>query len=201
MRRAYQFLPVDTTMRWQDWTFVGMVVAGLLAFITLLQGNYVWAVVWSTIALFLFVVARISSKHHPGPMSYALRWFLFAPRPYLSYKHLKQILELKEGERLLEIGPGNGIHALPVASALTPKGRLDVLDIQQAMLLDLMDRAQAKKLANIFPTQGDATRLPYVDNTFDAVYLITVLGEIPAADQALREIRRVLKPKGRLVIG
>ena len=37
--------------------------------------------------------------------------------------------------------------------------------------------------------------------TFDAAYLVTVLGEVPDQDAALRELRRVLKPKGRLVVG
>jgi ubiquinone/menaquinone biosynthesis C-methylase UbiE len=50
------------------------------------------------------------------------------------------------------------------------------------------------------PTQGDAQKLPYADRTFDAAYLIGVLGEIPDAGMALRELRRVLKPGGRLVI-
>ena len=51
------------------------------------------------------------------------------------------------------------------------------------------------------PMQGDARHLPYADESFDGAYLVTVLGEIPDQDAALRELRRVLKPSGRLVVG
>jgi ubiquinone/menaquinone biosynthesis C-methylase UbiE len=44
-------------------------------------------------------------------------------------------------------------------------------------------------------------RLPYPDGTFDAALLIGVLGEIPDQLVALRELRRVLRPGGRLVVG
>ena len=44
-------------------------------------------------------------------------------------------------------------------------------------------------------------RLPYPDATFDAAYLITVLGEIPSSEAALRELRRVVKLAGRIVVG
>jgi ubiquinone/menaquinone biosynthesis C-methylase UbiE len=63
------------------------------------------------------------------------------------------------------------------------------------------DRASLKRcLANLTPTQGDAGRLPYPNAGFDAVYLTAVLGEIPDQNAALRELARVLKPGGRLVV-
>jgi ubiquinone/menaquinone biosynthesis C-methylase UbiE len=99
------------------------------------------------------------------------------------------------------VGPGVGIHALPIASALGPSARLDVLDVQPAMLEGLMARAHGAGLHNIHPATGDAARLPYPDHSFDAAYLVSVLGEVPDAPAAVRELRRVLKPGGRLVVG
>ena len=103
--------------------------------------------------------------------------------------------------RLLEIGPGLGVHALPIASSLLPDGVLEVLDVQQEMLDDLKRRAEKAGVTNIVAKQGDAQKLPYPDHSFDAAYLVGVLGEIPDEVAALRELRRVLKAQGRLVIG
>ncbi len=64
-----------------------------------------------------------------------------------------------------------------------------------------MRGAGERGLTNLVPTQGDATALPYEDASVDAVVLTAVLGEIPDTAAALREIRRVLRPSGRLVVG
>jgi ubiquinone/menaquinone biosynthesis C-methylase UbiE len=78
---------------------------------------------------------------------------------------------------------------------------VDVFDIQQEMLDHTMERAAERGLTNLRPTRGDARALPYGDNSFDAAVLVTVLGEIPDQDAALRELERVLLPGGRLIVG
>lgn len=134
-------------------------------------------------------------------MPYALRWVLYGPRWPLSAARLRRVLDPRPGERILEVGPGVGIYSLPIAAALGPDGRLDGLDVQRNMLGVLARRARRARVTNIVPTEGDAQRLPYPEGTFDAAYLIGVLGEVPDAAAALRELRRVLRPGGRLVIG
>jgi ubiquinone/menaquinone biosynthesis C-methylase UbiE len=101
----------------------------------------------------------------------------------------------------LEIGPGTGLQALHVARQLTDAGRLDIVDIQDEMLDHVMRRARAQGIASIVPARADARELPFPDGTFDAAYLVTVLGEIPDPGAAVRELRRVLAPSGRLVVG
>ena len=61
--------------------------------------------------------------------------------------------------------------------------------------------ASDRGVTNVRPTLGDAQALPFDDDAFDAAVLVTVLGEIPDQEQALREIARVLRPGGRLVVG
>jgi ubiquinone/menaquinone biosynthesis C-methylase UbiE len=124
-----------------------------------------------------------------------------APHPFITRARLREILEPRPGERVLEVGPGTGYYSLPVASWIGPEGRLDVLDVQQEMLDHTMRRASEEGLSNIEPALGDARGMPYADDTFDAAYLVTVLGEIPDQDAALRELHRVVKPGGRIVVG
>jgi ubiquinone/menaquinone biosynthesis C-methylase UbiE len=78
---------------------------------------------------------------------------------------------------------------------------VEILDVQQEMLDHTMGRAAERGVANIKPTLADATAMPYEEGSFDAAMLVTVLGEIPDQDAALRELARVLKPGGRLVVG
>ena len=92
------------------------------------------------------------------------------------------------------MGPGTGYYTLDVADWVKPDGEVDILDLQQEMLEHTMRRAGEGGLANVTPTQSDATSMPYEDATFDGAYLVTVLGEIPDQDAAIRELARVLKP-------
>jgi ubiquinone/menaquinone biosynthesis C-methylase UbiE len=69
------------------------------------------------------------------------------------------------------------------------------------MLDHTIRRARERGLWNVNPSQGDAQDLPYDESSFDAAILITVLGEIPDQDAALREVARVLRPGGRLIVG
>jgi ubiquinone/menaquinone biosynthesis C-methylase UbiE len=110
------------------------------------------------------------------------------------------LLAPKPGETILELGPGTGYYTLPVARQLYG-GRLCIVDIQQEMLDHTMRRAQEAAIDNVKPTAADAQALPFPDETFDAAYTVTTLGEVPNPDQALRELVRVLKPAGRLVVG
>ena len=69
------------------------------------------------------------------------------------------------------------------------------------MLDHTVRRAVGAGVDNVVPRQGDARALPYADASFDAAYLVAVLGEIPDQDAALGELARVLRPGGRLVVG
>ena len=102
---------------------------------------------------------------------------------------------------MLEVGPGTGYYSLSVADWVSPGGQLDIFDVQQQMLDHTMRAARKASINTIAPSQGDARDLPYPDGTFDGAYLVAVLGEVPDQHAALRELERVLKPGGRLVVG
>jgi ubiquinone/menaquinone biosynthesis C-methylase UbiE len=140
-------------------------------------------------------------RKNPSACPYSQRFWVDAPHPFITRARLRSVLDPAAGERILEVGPGTGYYALPVARWLGPSGRLDVLDVQQEMLDHTLRRAAAEEIANIAAERADAQEMPYADDTFDAAYLVTVLGEIPDQDAALRELRRVVKPGGRIVVG
>jgi ubiquinone/menaquinone biosynthesis C-methylase UbiE len=75
------------------------------------------------------------------------------------------------------------------------------VDVQQEMLDHVMARAATRSIGNISPHLADACVLPFDDGAFDGAYLVTVLGEVPDRLAALTELRRVLRPGGRLVVG
>jgi ubiquinone/menaquinone biosynthesis C-methylase UbiE len=140
-------------------------------------------------------------RRHPSACPYSQRFWVQAPHPLVTRERLREALGPQAGERLLEVGPGTGYYALPVAEWLGSEGTLEVFDVQQAMLDHTVGRAREAGLDTIVPTQGDARALPYGDDAVDGAYLVTVLGEIPDQKAALRELARVVRPGGRVVVG
>jgi ubiquinone/menaquinone biosynthesis C-methylase UbiE len=140
-------------------------------------------------------------RRHPSACPYSQRFWVEAPHPLITRRRLAEILAPQPGERVLEIGPGTGYYTPELAERIGPDGALEILDVQQEMLDHTIRRVRERGLWNVNPTRADARRLPFADHSFDAVVLITVLGEIPDQDAALREVARVLRPGGRLVVG
>jgi ubiquinone/menaquinone biosynthesis C-methylase UbiE len=140
-------------------------------------------------------------RKDPSACPYSLRFSLDLPHPFVTRPRLREMLSPEPGQRVLEVGPGTGYYALQVARWLEPGGTLDILDIQKEMLHHTMHRARAMGDLNIVPRRGEAQALPYLDEYFDSAYLVATLGEVPDKGLALRELRRVLKRGGRLVVG
>jgi ubiquinone/menaquinone biosynthesis C-methylase UbiE len=147
------------------------------------------------------LAASLWWRKNPSACPYGQRFWVEAPHPVISRDRLRSVLRPLPGERLLEIGVGTGYYSHDLAEWVAPEGTLELFDLQQEFLDHVMRGAAERGFTNLVPTQGDATALPYEDASVDAVILTAVLGEIPDSAAALREIRRVLKPDGRLVVG
>jgi ubiquinone/menaquinone biosynthesis C-methylase UbiE len=140
-------------------------------------------------------------RKNPSACPYGQRFWVQAPHPFITRERLRAVLAPADGERILEIGPGTGYYTLDLADWVGPEGTIEIFDLQQEFLDHTMRRAAESGIANVVPTQGDATSLPYEDGSIDGVVLTAVLGEIPDREAAMREIARVLRPGGRLVVG
>ncbi len=145
--------------------------------------------------------AAVWWRRNPSACPYNQRFWVQAPHPFITRDRLREALDPRPGERLLEVGPGTGYYALPVAGWLGAEGRLDLLDVQGDFLEHTVGRAQEQGLGNLMATLSDAQSMPFEDDVFDGAYLVTVLGEIPDQEAALRELRRVVRPGGRVVVG
>jgi ubiquinone/menaquinone biosynthesis C-methylase UbiE len=140
-------------------------------------------------------------RKNPSACPYSQRFWVQAPHPLITRARLREILGPQPGERVLEIGPGTGYYTLDLAEWTGPEGAIELLDLQQEMLDHTIRRAREHGLWNVNATRGDAQELGFEDDSFDAAILVTVLGEIPDQDAALREVNRVLRDGGRLIVG
>lgn len=110
---------------------------------------------------------------------------------------------IKEGMHILEVGCGSGAFTILAARASGIKGEVYALDIQPRMLMQLkkkLSRPENRDIKNIKLVEGDAHKLPFNGNSFDVVYTVTVLQELPDRNRALKEMKRVLKPGGILAV-
>ena len=113
------------------------------------------------------------------------------------------LLRLKEGERVLDVGCGEGRHASQACKET--ECTVCALDIDPEnvaktnYLLYLMEQAGETRASwSVF--RGDALRLPFKDTYFDKVICAEVLEHVPDDQQAIRELTRVLKDDGTLAI-
>lgn len=154
------------------------------------------------------LAAALWWRRNPSACPYGQRFWVEAPHPVVTPERLRSVLRPQRGERLLEIGPGTGYYTFDMAEWVgggaddpAAAGAVEIFDVQQEFLDHVMRAAAERSIQNVVPTRGDATALPYEDDSIDAVVLTAVLGEIPDRAAALAEIARVLRPGGRLVVG
>jgi arsenite methyltransferase len=107
-------------------------------------------------------------------------------------------LRLRSRERVLEVGCGGGVYAYEAAQCVGPAGRVCALDLSADQVASA--KARCAELAWVECQVADAVKLPYGDAEFDALYGVQVFEYVVNLDEALREIPRVLRPGGRVLI-
>ena len=108
-----------------------------------------------------------------------------------------QRINLKPGERVIDIGCGPGFLCMSMAAAVGPTGHVVGIDISE----DLIDFATKNKSSLAIEYRvGNATPLPVEPAQFDVAVSTQVIEYVADADAALREIARVVRPGGRAFI-
>ena len=155
----------------------------------------------ATVAL-VFVGWRWASRVWSLPCPSLVGWTLESPFYYRITGTEKTLgrIGLKSGQRVLEIGPGPGRLLIPAAKRVLPGGEVVGIDIQPGMVERLQERARNANITNLTAILGDATQPIVSESSFDVVFLVTTLGEIPDRAGAIAQCFRALKSGGILSI-
>ncbi len=165
----------------------------------------IFSIITIVILVFYFVILRLVRRLNPFPAPAFIGRFLDSNirRKIQSPEKVIKRSGIQKNMKVLEIGCGSGAFTTFVAHAVGNKGKVYALDIQPKMLQQLenkLSQPEYKNITNIKMIESSAYDLPFDDNSLDLVLMVTVFGEIPDHNKALKEIKRVLKPSGILAI-
>ena len=117
-------------------------------------------------------------------------------------KNIEQC-RIQPGMEIADIGSGSGFYTLGAAKALLSTGRVYAIDIQKDLLTKIKNQAAREGLYNVEVIWGDVekpggTRLR--DASIDLAFLSTILFQLENKKIAVEEVKRILKPGGRVMV-
>ena len=109
-------------------------------------------------------------------------------------------LAISPGATVADVGAGSGYMTARLAVAVGPTGRVYATDVQPEMIEKLKARVTAANLQNVTPvlSTADDPRLP--EGAIDLILMVDVYHELAAPQRVLQQLKRALKPAGRLVL-
>ena len=119
---------------------------------------------------------------------------LYGEEQRAKYRAALENVKLAGGE-ILDVGCGTGLFFSYVAASASV-----VVGVDTSRRLVLKANAEAKKAENLFVLQADADHLPFIEELFEAVFAFTVLQNMPKPSLTLRELKRVTKENGSVVV-
>ena len=128
-----------------------------------------------------------------------IAWFYditFGPALHPGRVDAIERMGIKKGDRVLEVGVGTGINAALYPSDCAVTG----IDFSNGMLEKAHDRIAHKGLRNVRLMQMDAQNMTFADDSFDIVYAPYVISVVPDPVAVTREMHRVCRPGGKIII-
>jgi ubiquinone/menaquinone biosynthesis C-methylase UbiE len=113
---------------------------------------------------------------------------------------VRTALALRPGDRVLDVGVGPGLLAAEMAEEVGPEGRVCGIDVSESMLAIAGTRAERPGGPRIELEPASVGRIPHGAGSFDVVVSTQVFEYVDDVAGALDEVRRVLRPAGRVVL-
>lgn len=113
---------------------------------------------------------------------------------------VRAALALRPGDRVLDVGVGPGLLAAEMAGEVGPDGRICGIDISESMLGIARTRSDVPGGPSVELELASVDRIPYPAESFDVVVSTQVFEYVDDVAGALLEVRRVLRPAGRVVL-
>ena len=128
-----------------------------------------------------------------------IAWFYdltFGPALHPGRVDAIERMGIKSGDRVLEVGVGTGINGALYPSDCTVTG----IDFSSSMLEKAHDRIARKGVRNVRLLEMDAQNMKFADDSFDIVYAPYVISVVPDPVAVTREMHRVCRPGGKIII-
>lgn len=132
----------------------------------------------------------MNAEEYDRMFRYEGDYWWYVGRRHLVHTLIKQWIGQTENPLILDIGCGTGA----MAKDLQQYGNVIGCDLRHTAL----EYCRKRSLSEL--VQGDITNLPFQDHSFDLIVALDILEHVPDDAAALKELRRVLKPNGRLVV-
>src|SRR5437762_1702874 len=121
---------------------------------------------------------------------------VFGPILHLGRLDAIRQMGIKPGDRVLEVGVGTGLNADLYPSYCAVTG----IDLSSSMLEKARERVARKGVRNVRLLQMDAQNMTFADDSFDIVYAPYVISVVPDPVAVTREMHRVCRPGGKIII-
>ncbi len=109
------------------------------------------------------------------------------------------LIEVRAGERVLDIGCGPGVFTVPLARAVGGAGHVYAFDLQPEMVEACRRRVEALGLSNVTVARSEENAIPLPSESIDLVFACHLLHELENPPALLADIRRILRPESELV--
>ena len=165
----------DTPRPMDDEEFMGSDVATRALSVTVVETDFVWG-----------VYEKLASTYD----------LTFGPTLHAGRIQALQRMNIEQGDRVLEVGVGTGINACLYPPHCSVVG----IDLSASMLEKARWRIARKGVCNVHLQEMDAVHMQFPDDAFDIVYAPYLISVVPDPVAVAREMRRVCRPGGRVII-